>query len=54
MDNLAGAKQNQKNTHQNTQHKTNRAGESGRQTSYVTSVMKKRDILASSLVLVCQ
>ena len=29
-------------------------GKSGRQTSYVTSVMKKRDILVSSLVLVWQ
>ena len=29
-------------------------GKSGRQTSYVTSVMSKRDILVSSLVLVWQ
>jgi len=40
-------------TNQNTQHKTNREGEKW-QTSYVTLVMSKRDILVSSLGLVWQ
>ena len=41
---------------QNKTHNTKQTkqGKSGRQTSYVTSVMKKRDILVSSLVLVWQ
>ena len=50
-------KQNQtKNTQAKQTKTTNQTeqGKSGRQTSYVTSVMKKRDILVSSLVLVWQ
>ena len=41
-------------THKQNNTKQTEQGKSGRQTSYVTSVMNKRDILVSSLVLVWQ
>jgi hypothetical protein len=50
-------KPNKKHTSKQTKtHNTKQTeqGKSGRQTSYVTSVMSKRDILVSSLVLVWQ